>query len=79
MQCGEVWYEVAGELTQEGLRPVTPDQECITNILQTHEEKAEEVLRMQVLSTIRVARYFFIQHFVHTSRCPRLFLGDFLN
>ncbi len=48
VQSGEVWYEVAGELTQEGLRPVTPDQECLTNILQTHEEKAEETLRIQV-------------------------------
>ena len=48
MQSGEVWYEVAGELAQEGLRPVTPDQECLTEIWQTHEEKAEETLKKQV-------------------------------
>ena len=47
-QAGEVWYEVAGELAQEGLRPVTPDQECLTEILHTHEEKAEECLKLQV-------------------------------
>lgn len=39
---------MAGELAQEGLRPVTPDQECLTEIWQTHEEKAEEVLKKQV-------------------------------
>lgn len=48
MQAGEVWYEVAGELAQEGLRPVTPDQECLTEIWQIHEEKAEETLKKQV-------------------------------
>ena len=48
VQAGEVWYEVAGELAQEGLRPVTPDQECLTEILHTHEEKAEECLKLQV-------------------------------
>ena len=50
IQAGEVWYEVAGELAQEGLRPVTPDQECLTEIWQTHEEKAEEILKKQVSS-----------------------------
>jgi len=39
---------VAGELAQEGLRPVTPDQECLQDILHTHEEKAEETLKQQV-------------------------------
>ncbi len=48
VQAGEVWYEVAGELAQEGLRPVTPDQECLTEIMHTHEGKAEFVLKRQV-------------------------------
>jgi hypothetical protein len=39
---------VAEELAQEGLRPVSPDQECLTEILHTHEEKAEETLKIQV-------------------------------
>lgn len=38
---------MAEELAQEGLRPVTPDQECLTEILHTHEEKAEETLKAQ--------------------------------
>lgn len=42
-----MWNEVAEELAQEGLRPVTPDQECLTEILHTHEEKAEETLKAQ--------------------------------
>lgn len=44
-----MWYEVAGELAQEGLRPITPDQECLTEIWQIHEEKAEDILKKQVL------------------------------
>eukprot|EP00731_Ephydatia_muelleri_P028307 Em0019g1180a len=46
-KSGEVWYEVAGELAQEGLRPVTPDQECLQDILHMYEKKAEEVLKHQ--------------------------------
>lgn len=44
---GEAWYEVAGELAQEGTRPITPDQECLQEILQITERKAEEVLKKQ--------------------------------
>ena len=43
-----MWYEVAGELAQEGLRPVTPDQEAVQEVLHSHEEKAEQTLRLQV-------------------------------
>lgn len=43
-----MWYEVAGELAQEGLRPVTPDQEMLQEVLHSHEEKAENTLRLQV-------------------------------
>lgn len=39
---------MAEELAQEGLRPVTPDQECLTEVLQTQEGKAEETLKAQV-------------------------------
>ena len=39
---------MAGELAQEGLRPVSPDQECLQDIMHTHEEKAEETLKLQV-------------------------------
>ena len=46
-KAGEVWNEVAGELAQEGLRPVSSDQECLQDIMHTHEEKAEETLKLQ--------------------------------
>lgn len=42
-----MWYEVAGELAQEGLRPTTPDQEDLQEILQSFEERAEEVIKQQ--------------------------------
>ena len=42
-----MWYEVASELSQEGLRPTSPDQECLEEIIQCSEEKAEEVTRQQ--------------------------------
>lgn len=45
---------MAEELAQEGLRPVTPDQECLTEILHTHEEKAEETLKTQVSCAIEI-------------------------
>ena len=47
-QSGEVWHDVAGELAQEGLRPVTPDQEALQEVLHSHEEKAENTLQLQV-------------------------------
>lgn len=46
-KSGEVWYEVAGELAGERVRPVTPDRECLTDILHSHEEKAEDTLKQQ--------------------------------
>ena len=42
-----MWYEVAGELAQEGLRPTTPDQEDLQEILQSFEERAEYVIKQQ--------------------------------
>ena len=69
MQSGEVWYEVAGELAQEGLRPVTPDQECLTEIWQTHEEKAEETLKKQVFHYNNYIRLIII-----INLCVLLFL-----
>ena len=59
-QSGEVWYEVAGELSQEGLRPVTPDQEALQEVLHSHEEKAEHTLRLQV--SLRQPQYPLTPH-----------------
>lgn len=47
LKTGEVWYEVGSELAQEGLRPTSPDQECLQEIIHCSEEKAEEVTRQQ--------------------------------
>ena len=38
---------MAGELAQEVVRPVTPDQEGLQEILQCAEERAEEVTKRQ--------------------------------
>ena len=48
MQSGEVWHEIAEELMQESLRPVSPDRECISEIMHTYKGKAELVLKLQV-------------------------------
>lgn len=64
IQAGEVWYEVAGELAQEGLRPVTPDQETLQEVLHSHEEKAENTLRLQVHQIH--CGYNIIDSIVHT-------------
>ena len=63
---GEAWYEVAGELAQEGTRPITPDQECLQEILQITERKAEEVLKKQVKNnrslTVSLSLCIIMQH-----------------
>ena len=38
---------MAGELAQEGLRPTTPDQEDLQEILQSYEERSEDVIKQQ--------------------------------
>ena len=45
---------MAGELAQEGLRPVTPDQEALQEVLHSHEEKAENTLQLQVSACIEI-------------------------
>lgn len=55
---------MAGELAQEGTRPITPDQECLQEILQISERKAEEVLKKQVRNDASLinAITHFVQH-----------------
>ncbi|XP_022085503.1 cilia- and flagella-associated protein 69-like [Acanthaster planci] len=45
---GEVWKEVTSELEQEGVRPVTPDEEALSVINRTTEELAINVADTQV-------------------------------
>ncbi|XP_074659218.1 cilia- and flagella-associated protein 69-like isoform X2 [Tubulanus polymorphus] len=40
-KLGEVWTEVVKELEMEGVRPVTPDQECLETITRAIEERAQ--------------------------------------
>lgn len=47
IQTDEVWYEVASELAHHKLRPSSPDQECLQEIIQCSEERAEEIIRQQ--------------------------------
>ena len=54
---------MAGELAQEGLRPVTPDQEALQEVLHSHEEKAENTLRLQVYTVYLCEKEFFIVTF----------------
>ncbi|XP_071812719.1 cilia- and flagella-associated protein 69-like [Apostichopus japonicus] len=44
---GEVWSEITEELTQEGVRPVTPDQEALAVIGRASQELASLVIDMQ--------------------------------
>ncbi|XP_071803414.1 cilia- and flagella-associated protein 69-like [Asterias amurensis] len=45
---GEVWKEITSELEQEGVRPVTPDQEALSIINKATEELAINVADTQV-------------------------------
>jgi len=46
-KLGEVWYEVIKELEQEGVKPITPDNEAIEAISRTLDDRAEHVLDVQ--------------------------------
>eukprot|EP00794_Sanderia_malayensis_P003621 gene3621-4134_t len=43
----EVWREIAEELQQENVRPITPDLECINGIIETLEDRAATVSSVQ--------------------------------
>ena len=44
---GEVWTEVANELNDENVRPVTPDREALKAITETALDRANHVLSVQ--------------------------------
>ncbi|KAJ3108221.1 hypothetical protein HDU97_001755 [Phlyctochytrium planicorne] len=46
-KIGEVWDEIASELYVEGIRPVTPDVECISTAKAVIIEKAQVVQTKQ--------------------------------
>nr|KAJ3420520.1 hypothetical protein HK105_005580 [Polyrhizophydium stewartii] len=47
-KIGEVWAEIADELAFEGIRPVSPDLDCIQTVHQVVLKKAEGVLQRQM-------------------------------
>uniref|UniRef100_A0A1X7TFY1 Cilia- and flagella-associated protein 69 ARM repeats domain-containing protein n=1 Tax=Amphimedon queenslandica TaxID=400682 RepID=A0A1X7TFY1_AMPQE len=55
-KTGEVWYEVGSELAQEGLRPTSPDQECLQEIIHCSEERAEEEAKERQVTAIDASR-----------------------
>ncbi|OAJ40742.1 hypothetical protein BDEG_24442 [Batrachochytrium dendrobatidis JEL423] len=46
-KIGEVWLEIADELKFEGIRPVSPDQDCINTVHAVIKKKAEGVYQRQ--------------------------------
>ena len=46
-QLGEVWLEIQQELSEEGIVPITPDQEALEAISRTIDDRATHVLDIQ--------------------------------
>lgn len=47
LQVGEVWEEVRRELSLDGVRPTTPDEEALSTIHKTAEDTARKVTAEQ--------------------------------
>ncbi|KAJ3039751.1 hypothetical protein HDV00_011878 [Rhizophlyctis rosea] len=47
-KIGEVWDEISAELEYEGIRPVTPDLECVKTAKEVTVDKAKVVLEQQL-------------------------------
>ncbi|KAJ3057523.1 hypothetical protein HK097_004045 [Rhizophlyctis rosea] len=54
-KIGEVWDEISAELEYEGIRPVTPDLECVSTAKEVTVDKANVVLQQQ-LELIKIQR-----------------------
>eukprot|EP00127_Corallochytrium_limacisporum_P002388 Clim_evm29s119 gene=Clim_evmTU29s119 len=48
-KVGEIWSDISEELRREGLRPTTPDQECLDTIFGSCHQKAQNLLERQKL------------------------------
>ena len=46
-KIGEVWVEISDELSYEGVRPVSPDQECIAVAFEMTNKKATDIQERQ--------------------------------
>ena len=47
-KIGEVWVEISDELAFEGIRPISPDQECIETVKEIFLGKVEGVRQKQL-------------------------------
>lgn len=47
LQVGEVWEEISRELSLDGVRPITPDEEALTTICKIAEDTAKRVAAEQ--------------------------------
>lgn len=47
MQTGEVWQEINRELSSEGVRPISPDQKALDNVINVMEDTAQRVTSEQ--------------------------------
>lgn len=47
LQVGEVWDEISRELSLEGVRPISPDQEALSTICKIAEDTAKRIVEEQ--------------------------------
>lgn len=47
-QSGEVWQEINRELSLEGVRPISSDQEALSTVINVMEDTAKRVTREQI-------------------------------
>lgn len=47
LQTGEVWQEINRELSSEGVRPISPDQKALDNVINVMEDTARRVTSEQ--------------------------------
>ncbi|XP_030596553.1 cilia- and flagella-associated protein 69-like isoform X2 [Archocentrus centrarchus] len=47
LKVGEVWAEISRELSVDGVRPVSPDREALSNICKTAEDTARRLMEEQ--------------------------------
>lgn len=47
LQVGEVWEEINRELSLDGVRPITPDEEALSTICKIAEDTAQRVTAEQ--------------------------------
>lgn len=47
MQTGEIWQEINRELSSKGVRPISPDQKALDDVINIMEDTAKRVISEQ--------------------------------